>query len=139
MACKLQLKPIAKPELSQKFCARPRCQLTSHSVGCLGQSGCLWPQLAGVQGRSEPPMRRILLTPESVQPLTAIQSPAPPPSREGFPSWHAHSICKGHRPWHQVALPETWHIAHGGGGGGCLSEGMGLPMAHVWMDAAETL
>jgi len=33
----------------------------------------------------------------------------------------------------------TWHIAHGGGGGGCLLEGMGLPMAHVWMDGAESL
>jgi len=33
----------------------------------------------------------------------------------------------------------TEHIAHVGGGGGCLLEGMGLPMAHVWMDAAETL
>jgi len=32
-----------------------------------------------------------------------------------------------------------WHIAHGGGGGGCLLEGMGLPMAHVWMAEAETL
>jgi len=28
---------------------------------------------------------------------------------------------------------------HGGGGGGCLWEGVGLPMAHVWMYEAETL
>jgi len=54
------------------------------------------------------------------------------------PSPFTHKI---NTPPHRVAVHQGAAAALGisRGGGGCLLEGMGLPMAHVWMDEAETL